>query len=57
MPSRGSDDFIIALHHIFTHLDDFSELWSVLPVPVLIGGLKFGRLSVAGDDESIAIVK
>ena len=32
-------------------------LWSVLPVPVLIGDLEFGRLSVAGDDESIAMVK
>ena len=55
--SRGSDDFEIALHYVFTHLDVLTDLWSVLPVPVLNGDLKFGRISVAGEDENMAMAK
>ena len=53
--SRGSDDFEIALHYVFTHLDVLTDLWSVLPV--LNGDLKFGRISVAGEDENMAMAK
>ena len=52
--SRDSERMVDALRGLGCHVDDSSdEVWSVVPAPVLTGGVPTGALVLAGDDDPI----